>query len=217
MKSLIAAAALASFAVVAGQASAEDSDFTPKAKGRWVVDLRGTYAAPATDKNAIRKGGEPTGLDAKVSDSVVPTLGLTYFLTDHVAVEAIAGVTRHAVRAVGPGTDVDVYKTWLLPPTVTAQYHFMPKARFSPYLGTGPSAMLFFSGSNKNNFTTKLPSGMGWAAQAGADYALKGHWSLNVDLKKVWYEADAKIDGGALTSRVNLDPWIASVGVGYRF
>jgi outer membrane protein len=216
MKSLLfVAAAAAGLSLVAGQALADD-DFVPKAKGRWIVDLRATDVAPA-HKSAIRSGGVPTGLDAKVTDSVVPTVGISYFFTDHIAVEVIAGTSHHAVKAVGPTVDEVVHKTWVLPPVISAQYHFLPKGRFSPYVGTGPAIMVFYSGENVNGFSTKLPNGVGWAAQTGLDVALKGHWHLNADLKKVWYETDAKIDNGALTSKVNLDPWVSSVGVGYRF
>jgi outer membrane protein len=47
--------------------------------------------------------------------------------------------------------------------------------------------------------------------------ALQGNWSLNADVKKVWFETDAKINGGALKSKVKLDPVVASVGFGYKF
>lgn len=215
MKSLLAAAAVLAIVPLAGHAFADD--FVPKAKGRWVVDLRVTDVSPSHQSAIVTAAGAPTGLDVKVSDSVMPTLGITYFVTDHIAVEVIAGTTQHTVKAAGAGMEAEVYKTWVLPPVISAQYHFRPKARFSPYVGTGPNAMLFYGGSNRNGYSVKLPSGFGWAAQVGADYAIKGGWALNADLKKVWYETDAKVDGGVLRSKVNLDPWVASVGFGYRF
>lgn len=215
MKSLalasVAAAALAGFAGVA-----QADDFTPKAAGHWVVDLRVTDVAPV-GKYAITNSSGPTGLYAEARSDVMPTAGITYFFTDHIAVEAIVGTTQHQIKAVGPSTNVEVYKTWVLPPVISAQYHFAPKARFSPYIGTGPNIMLFYSGENKNGFRTHLPSGFGWAAQVGADYAIKGPWTLNVDVKKVWFESDAKINGGALATKAALDPMVISAGVGYRF
>ena len=42
-------------------------------------------------------------------------------------------------------------------------------------------------------------------------------WSANLDVKKVWFETDAKINGGALTSKVKLDPVVASVGLSRKF
>lgn len=57
----------------------------------------------------------------KVDNSIVPELDLTYFFTPNIAAEVIAGVTPHNVTTRG---GVDAGKVWLLPPTVTLQYHF---------------------------------------------------------------------------------------------
>ena len=77
--------------------------------------------------------------------------------------------------------------------------------------------MIFYSGKDRNGFTVDLDDGFGYALQAGADIAVKGPYVVNVDVKKVWFETDAKINGGALKSKVNLDPMVVSVGVGRRF
>jgi outer membrane protein len=63
----------------------------------------------------------------------------------------------------------------------------------------------------------KVDDGFGYALQAGVDVAVKGPWSLNADVKKVWFDTDAKINGGALKAKVNLDPIVASVGVSHKF
>ena len=77
--------------------------------------------------------------------------------------------------------------------------------------------MLFYSGDDKNGFTVDIDNGVGWALQAGADYAIQGPWTLNVDVKKVFFNTDASINGGALRSDVTIDPWVVSVGIGRRF
>ena len=59
--------------------------------------------------------------------------------------------------------------------------------------------------------------GFGYALQAGVDVALEGPWSANLDVKKVFVETDASINGGALKSKVKLDPWVVSAGFGYKF
>jgi len=40
---------------------------------------------------------------------------------------------------------------------------------------------------------------------------------LNVDVKKLYLNVDAKLNGGAITADVDLDPWIVGAGVSYRF
>jgi outer membrane protein len=199
----------------AGAASAQD--FTPKAKGTWVVDYRLTDVSPDEKAPINTSGGVSTGLHASINDSIVPTLGVGYFLTDNVALDLTLGTSHHKINAVGTGVNVNVHDTWVLPPVLTVQYHFNPKGRFSPYVGTGPNYMLFYSGEDKNGYAVKLKSGFGWAAQAGADYALKDRWSANIDVKKVFYSTTATINGGALTSHVKMDPWVVSAGFSYRY
>ena len=210
------AAAFAVGLLAASAAHAQEA-FVPKAKGTLMLNVRATDVSPDAGDPIVTSAGAATGLKADVKDDVMPTIGLTYFLTDKVAVEVIAGTTQHTVKAVGPGTDVVVHKTWVLPPVVSVQYHPYPAAKFSPYVGAGLNYMLFYSGKDKNGFKVKLDDGFGYALQAGADIALTGRYSLNVDVKKVWFETDASINGGALKSKVNLDPWVLSAGVGYKF
>jgi outer membrane protein len=207
----LAAAALA----IAGAAQAQT--FTPKAAGHFMLNVRVTDVAPVGKHDIDTLAGASTGLKAQVSDSVMPTIGLTYFITDNIAVEAIAGTTKHTVSAVGPGVDVNVRETWVLPPVVSLQYHFMPKSRFSPYVGAGVNYMIFYNGKNLNGFHLKLKDGFGAALQAGADYAISGPWSANVDVKKIFFESDGKDAVAGLKTRVKLNPWVLSAGVGYRF
>ncbi len=47
--------------------------------------------------------------------------------------------------------------------------------------------------------------------------AISERWLLNVDVKKVWFETEASINGGALVSDVAIDPWVVSIGLGYKF
>lgn len=211
---LLAAVAAAALGF-AGQAGAQT--FTPKEKGALIVNTRLTSVAPDEAGPIRTAAGASTGLGVKVDDDTIPSLGIAYFLTDHVALDVTLGTSKHEIRAVGGATDVAAHDTWVLPPVVAVQYHFNPKGRLSPYVGTGPNYMLFYSGKDRNGFKVDLKDGLGWAAQAGVDYALKDRWSLNLDVKKVWFSTDARINNGALKSSVDLDPWVVSAGVGYRF
>lgn len=192
------------------------NDWQVARKGDWIVTGRVTDVSSSADDGIFTSAGAATGLAVDVGHDVMPTLGFTYFLTDNISVEAILGATQHEIRARG-ATDVAVHETWVLPPVVTLQYRPMPEARVSPYVGAGVNYMLFFEGKDRNGFTVELEDGFGYALQAGADVAVTGPWTLNVDVKKVWFDTEATINGGALTSDVGLDPWVVSVGVGRKF
>lgn len=209
--------ALALGAALALTATAQAQDYRPKEKGLLMLNVRATAISPTADDAITTAAGTATGLHVDVGDDYKPSIGLSYFLTDHVAVEAIATTSQHTIKAQGPGVDVTVHKTWVLPPVVSLQYHFAPTAKVSPYVGAGVNYMLFHSGKDENGFSVKLKDGFGYALQAGVDVAVKGPWSANLDVKKVFFETDAKINGGALRSKVKLNPWVVSAGFGYKF
>lgn len=218
MKRTLALALSASCLLMAGAAQAQSADaWQPPRAGDWIVTGRITSVAPTTDDIITNAAGVDSGLKVDVSDDLMPTLGFTYFFTDHIAVEAILGTTRHEIRAQGGMTDVAVHETWVLPPVVTVQYRPLTEGRFSPYVGAGVNGMVFYGGDDKNGFTVDLDNGLGYAVQAGADIGIQGPWSLNVDVKKVWFNTDATINGGALKSDVDLDPWVVSIGIGRTF
>ncbi len=212
----VAVMTLASGAATGAMAQTAN-DWQIARQGDWIVTGRITDVSSSADDSIFTSGGVDSGLNVDVEHDIMPTLGFTYFLTDNVSVEAILGTTQHQIRAQGGMTDVAVHETWVLPPVVTLQYRPMPEARVSPYVGAGINYMLFYNGEDKNGFTVDLEDGFGYALQAGADVALTGPWTLNLDVKKVWFETEATANGGALTSDVNLDPWVVSVGLGRKF
>jgi outer membrane protein len=209
------AAGLTLAALAAAPASAQD--WQVARKGDWIIAGRITDISSRADDAITTAAGASTGLEVDVGHDIMPTLGFTYFLTDNISVEAILGATRHEIRAQGGTTDVAVHETWVLPPIVTLQYRPAPEARVSPYVGAGLNYMLFFNGEDRNGFDVSLGDGLGYALQAGADVAISGPWSINLDAKKVWFNTDASINAGSLKSDVNLDPWVVSVGISRKF
>lgn len=217
MKTLAALMVATGLVSLAGVASAQTAPADTVGKGSLIVTARMTGVLTDADNAIKTAAGAGTGLRVEVSDDYMPTLGITYFIADNWAVEAILGATQHEAKAKGPGTDVAVHETWVLPPVVTLQYRPTPNAKFSPYVGAGVSYMAFFEGKDKNGFQVDLEDGFGTAIQAGVDWNLTGPWTLNLDAKKVWFDTDAKINGGTLKSSVALDPWVVSLGVGRKF
>ncbi|MDD9912237.1 MAG: hypothetical protein OXR68_04850 [Alphaproteobacteria bacterium] len=59
-------------------------------------------------------------------------------------------------------------------------------------------------------------NGFGTALQAGFDYGITDKLAFNMDLKKIYLNTDAKVNG-SVTADVDLDPWILGIGFSYRF
>lgn len=209
---LAAAGVLIGAATVTGTAVAQD------AAGRFQVKVGVSYIQPDENASISVIGGS-----ADISDEYVPTLQVEYFVTDKLSVELLCCVARHEVEAVGTalGT-VDLGKISHFPPTLTVKYHFSDLGAFEPYVGAGVNYTTFFD--------EELPAGgpvtsidyddsFGGALQAGFDYRLDDHWSLNVDVRKVWISTDVKLMAGttALNADVDINPVIVTVGSGYRF
>lgn len=185
----------------------EDRDLL--AKDRFQVRLRVIDVVPE-EQSSVNIGG-----DVDAGNRVAPEIDFTYFLTNHIAAELIAATTKHDLKYTG---NVALGDAWILPPTLTLQYHFTPDAKFSPYIGAGVNYSMFYNEKSKAPFTDlKIDGGWGVAAQAGADYWINNNWGLNLDVKKLWLNVDASLNNGAIKADVDLDPWIIGTGVSYRF
>jgi outer membrane protein len=116
-------------------------------------------------------------------------------------------------------SEPDVGSVWVLPPTLTLQYHFFPQERFSPYIGAGINASVFYSvhavGSVVNQVA--FSNNVGAAIQADVDYNIGGHWFANLDVKQIFLNTTASINHGVIKASTALNPLVVGVGIGYRF
>ena len=148
----------------------------------------------------------------------MPELDITYFFTPNLAVELILGVTPHNVKGAGALAGARIGSAWLLPPTLTLQYHFTGLGAFKPYVGAGVNYTVFFDEKAKGGFNRfDLKNTFGVALQVGFDYMLDKHWGINVDVKKIFLEPKVRVNNGLVTGKVKIDPWIIGTGVTYRF
>ncbi|CAG2141583.1 OmpW/AlkL family protein [Cupriavidus numazuensis] len=203
-----AIAAFAMFGAVSTPAFAADGE----TQGNWMVRLRATYLDMADKSDAIPALGVPS--DAiTVNNKWIPELDVTYFFTRNIAAELVLTVPQKQDVYLN-GNRIGTFKH--LPPTLLVQYHFLPEGTFRPYVGAGLNFTRIWGADIANN-TLQLDSwSVAPALQIGMDYKLTKNWFLNADIKKVWLSSDVKA-GGEKISKVNLDPWLFSMGVGYRF
>ncbi|HEY0331054.1 MAG TPA: OmpW family protein [Rhodopseudomonas sp.] len=184
----------------------------------WMIRLR---ALGVVTRDSGTVNGIP-GSNLATSDVVVPELDISYFFTRNIAAELILGVTKNHVTGTGSLTGIDVGKSWLLPPTLTLQYHFTDFGAFKPYIGAGVNYTFFFSQSAAGGtvIDSHLKDTAAPVAQIGFDYMINNHWGFNVDVKKLWLRPDwnGTLAGGVpVTGKVNLDPWLIGTGITYKF
>ena len=194
---------------------APEAGFRGKQAGDFLVRLRGIGVLPDE-----RASITPIGGGVSISDTWVPEVDFTYFVTPNIAFELIAATNRHSITATGTSLgNVPVGRVSLLPPTLTAQYHPLPASRISPYVGVGINYTIFYNGDAAGGAVQSVSydNGFGWALQAGVDFAVTDRLSVNFDVKKLWLDTTARLNGGAITAKVDIDPWIVGFGLGYRF
>jgi outer membrane protein len=211
------------FGFTANAQSPLDMNAPPVGKqaGTFMVRARAIGVIPENNSSSISVIGGHVDATAQAA----PELDLSYFLTDNIAFELIAATTRHEVSASGSslaqGGKVDVGSVWALPPSLTVQYHFLPHAAFSPYVGVGLDLMVFYGAQPAGPAVTHVSFGnnVGPVIQAGIDYNVSGHWFANFDVKQIFVNTDAHVDalGTTVKAHTALDPLVIGMGIGYRF
>lgn len=217
MNRLLPLAALA--LVVAAPATA--------AQGDVLMRVRAILVAPNESSGGILPAlpGEQVG----VGNSFMPEVDFTYMATDYIGFELVLATTRHGLTG-KTGTTGGIGKlgsTWVLPPTLTAQYHFMPSAKFRPYVGAGVNYTIFWNENASAGLETAvgptnihMDDSFGWAVQAGADIDLTPTIFLNLDIKYIDMNTNATLNTTAIgvqTVKVNINPIVAGIGLGFRF
>jgi outer membrane protein len=177
----------------------------------WLVRARAVHIDPADKSDPVAGTGAADRLS--VSSKTIPEVDISYFFTPNIAAELVLTYPqKHDVYL--DGKSIGTFRH--LPPTLLAQYHFMPGAQFDPYVGAGVNWTTFSKNTLLGGAASLEHDSVGLAVQAGVDVKLSGNWSLNFDVKKIRLRSDVLI-GGAKASAVRVDPLLVGVGIGYRF
>jgi outer membrane protein len=190
--------------------------------GDWIFRAGVGGVEPKSDNLVVTDGVDT--LKVQVDSAMSMTLSGTYMFTRNWGFDILAAYPfNHDINleVVGLPGSVKIADTDQLPPTFSIQYHFMPDADFQPYAGLGVNYTTFFNTSTNSDFATEvgeldLDSSFGVAAQIGVDWMLGKNWLLNADLRWINIETDAKVAGEKIGT-VEIDPWVYSINVGYRF
>ena len=204
------------------------TDVLAAAAGDWIMRGRIINVNPNDDsEDALGAGtNTPVGVDAATTLEV----DFTYMLESNIGLELILATTKHDINGEGNLSALGkIADTGVLPPTLTAQYHFSPGASVRPYVGAGLNYTLFYSEDTTDSLTNALAasstsldldSSFGLAAQAGVDVDISDGWFFNADVKyiQIKTEATVKADGATVsTIDVDINPWVFGIGIGKTF
>ncbi|MFC4729412.1 OmpW/AlkL family protein [Coralloluteibacterium thermophilus] len=178
----------------------------------WSVRTGATHVSPKSDNGRLAGGT----LAASVDDETQLGLAITARLTPHWAIELLAATPFHQTARVN-GADAVNFRH--LPPTLTAQYHFAPSARVSPFLGAGINYTWTYDEEAIGPLAgadVRLGNSWGASAQAGLVFRLSDTLDLVADARWIDIGADVRVDGTKVGT-VDVDPMVYSVMLGWRF
>ena len=222
MKWLMGSAAIA-LSMVAAPVMAQADD------ARLQVKVLGTGVLPDGKIKRLNTDivGLPAGTQTAASDNYVPTIAVEYFFAENFSLETICCLTQHDVDATTglPGAEL-VSNGKLIPATITAKYHF-DAGGIKPYVGAGATYFLWLDADPGaatlplGVTNTTLSDELGFVLQAGADIPIgKDGFALSLDAKRYFVDTTARWFAGntlAIETKHELDPWVLSAGVAYRF
>jgi outer membrane protein len=229
MKNVSKISLLAAAMLVSGAASAYEA-------GDWIVRGGVVMVDPNDDSSKLNVDGigELDGTGVEVDDDTQVLLNVTYMASQHVGVELLAATPfEHTVETTGLDglglglNDVELGKNKHLPPTLSALWYPMPgNSKFQPFLGIGVNYTVFFdedvSGEAQNALgadNLKLDDSWGLAGRVGMDFMINDCWSLHAGAYYLDISTEAEVDSalGTVKVDVDVDPWVYTLGLGYRF
>ena len=195
-------------------------------EGDVLARVRGIWVAPIDSSSGI----SPDLPNARIGVDSAPTgeLDFTYMFTENIGTELILAVPVHDLQGEGAISALGkIGDTYLLPPVLTAQYHFLPKSWIRPYVGVGVNYTVFFAEDASASLNTalggptkiRLGDSFGPAGQVGVDVDITPDIFLNFDVKYVSMSTDVTLTTGntVRTATVDIDPIIVGIGIGTHF
>lgn len=200
--------------------------------GTWI--LRGGVGTVQPDSNNLTFTDEGETIIVDIDNATSMTLSGTYMIDEHWAFDVLASLPfKHDINATVDVPDVGletarIGDTKHLPPTFSLQYRFAPIVNFEPYVGLGVNWTTFFDTNLVSEFAVdgieklELADSIGIAAQIGGDWSITDRWLMNLDVRYIDIESEAKLvgpafGGEAVIGDISIDPWVYAVNLGYRF
>lgn len=168
-------------------------------------------AGPALVSPQTRNHTTLDGLDADSSTQL--GLTATWMLHPNIGVELLASTPfKHDITLKGDR----IGSTRQLPPTLSLQWFPCPSKTVQPYVGIGINHTVFFDTDNVLGADVSLSDSTGLALEAGIDVQVWNRLIVNAAVWKIDINTDVKVNG-ARQGELEIDPFAAMVGLGYKF
>lgn len=205
IKTIGAAALIAS--LLASTAMA-DSAGAPS-EGKMNLKARLGYVANHTKVSGTNSLPSGSGL----KNGFAGELAANYFVMSNVAIEGSIGYSKQKEKTTTTNSVATKGKSvTVVPLTALVQYHVMPEASVSPYVGLGYSYQIMSGGTSG----LKYKNGGGIVGQLGADFAFNDTMGFNFDVKHT-FKAKHDVKIGNTTTKTKLDSTTVMAGVTFPF
>jgi len=154
---------------------------------------------------------------------------MTIFVTDNIAAEVSLGLGFYKTKSSALSDAATAYgsgssslgkrnQIFMVPVTLSAQYHAAPYGGLRPYVGLGLNGTYMHTRSK----AIKAESGFGPVLQAGVDFISKDDTLFTLDIRQYLLKSKVKFKKGFLatdgiSSKVNWNPLVISAGFGFKF
>jgi len=184
------------------------------------------------DVEGVRQNSKPseftpneTRFEPRFSTGGGLGLGINWFFSDRLSLEAKAAAIESSVRVRISGSDyltfADLGHAQIYPMTAILQWHLNEHGAIRPYLGAGGSYTILRNIEKKSNGFSgvNFKDPIGLVLDGGLEWRLSTKWGLNADVRYVAIETSSRATFVGTRSTVELDsrPLIASAGIVYHF
>ena len=184
IKTIGAAALIAS--LLASTAMADSAGAPSEGKMNLKARLGYMHISGGSNFSGADEDGDTGTITNSLKNGPAAEIAMNYFVSNNIAIEGSLGFGRSKDQLavsingeVGEGTGKK--KVNIIPLAAIVQYHFMPEASVSPYIGVGYSYQ-FITGGYK---TLEHKNGGNAVGQVGVDFAFNDTMGFNIDVKHI--------------------------------
>jgi outer membrane protein len=198
-------------------------------KGKFGITARGGASYILNSEWTDEMVADSGGLDKSIKPGIGlgGGLGIMYGITDNLSVNFDVIYMQADFKATGGGEELTIGKGKTIDFALGAQWRFMPKSRFVPYIGAGVDIMVnrldltdeAQDGLNSVGLSVDVANTYGGHLSVGGDFFITPNIALNAEIRGLYStKGDIKVEYGSASLAVaEYNPTNISGFIGIRF